>query len=348
MPGIFKKIYVVYPRGVRTGGPEALHQLVSTLRGLGEEAYLVPRPGTEGAERVPDYQRYDAPEVSSIEDGPANAVVASEYVMGLLSSVRRATRFCWWLSIDNSPVFRYQRKALGLWESPREKMVQTAKYRALSRLRAARHLVDGERTLLRGINHLAQSQYAWSHLYSTFNILATKVSDYTPLGVVESAEQLPVGCRGRTVAFNPKKAAAITERLMKSFPAAEFTPLVGMTSSEVAQALASSAVYLDLGYHPGKDRMPREAAMCGSVSLVARRGSGAFHADVPIPWEQKISPNGDVVKSARAAIERVFDDPMTSWANQSAYRDQIAKEQQTFVQEVKDAFVEGKFESDVV
>lgn len=345
MAAAFNKIFVIYPRGVRTGGPEALHQLVSTLRGLGQDAFLVPRPGTETAERVEAYSRYDAPEVTSIEDTVGNAVVTSEYVMNYLGRVKHATRFCWWLSIDNSPVFRDARKALGLWESEKERRIQQTKFRSLAQIRSVRSAFRGESLLLRNVNHLTQSQYAWSYLYSRLDILSTMVSDFTPLATVQSVDKVPSSERGTTIAYNPKKAARITELLKEELPEAEYVPLTGMSSLEVAETLASSAIYLDLGYHPGKDRMPREAAMCGAVSLVARRGSGAFHADVPIPWEHKVSPNGNILNNAKEAIQRVFSEPEAHWAMQSAYRSQIEHEQETFVREVEAAFVKGQLES---
>ena len=69
--------------------------------------------------------------------------------------------------------------------------------------------------------------------------------------------------------------------------------VVGMTRSEVVSTLQGCGIYLDLGHHPGKDRMPREAALSGALTVVARRGSGAFFADVPVPWEHKITPGRD-------------------------------------------------------
>jgi hypothetical protein len=294
---------------------------------------------------VAAYDHYEAPEAMSIEDETGNAVVTSEYAMNYLGTVKNATQFCWWLSIDNSPVFRDERRALGLWESNKERLVQQTKYRTLAQIRTVRSALRGESLLLRNVNHLTQSQYAWSYLYSKLNILSTMVSDFTPLATVQSVDQVPSSERGTTIAYNPKKAARITDLLKEELPDAEYIPLTGMSSRDVAQTLASSAVYLDLGYHPGKDRMPREAAMCGAVSLVARRGSGAFHADVPIPWEHKISPNGNILNNAKDAIQGVFSDPEAHWAMQSAYRSQIEHEQETFVREVEAAFIKGQLES---
>ena len=58
------RISVYYPRGVRTGGPEALHQLVHTLVEQGHDAVLTPMPGTESTPRCAAYRSYSAPEAA--------------------------------------------------------------------------------------------------------------------------------------------------------------------------------------------------------------------------------------------------------------------------------------------
>ncbi len=305
----------------------------------------MPRPGSEKAERVAAYAHYDAPESAHIEDISGNAVITSEYVLPYLAGVKQAQRFCWWLSIDNSPVFRDERRAHGLWESAQQRHLQVSKYRTLAFARAAVRRLNGQDRLLHEVSHLTQSQYAWSYLYSKLDIISTMVSDYVPLAVLRSVEPLPIAERAFTIAYNPKKAARITELLKDRLPQATYLPLTGMTSCEIAKSLSSSMVYLDLGYHPGKDRMPREAAICGAVSLVARRGSGAFFEDVPIPWEHKISPNDNILNNSLTAINRVFENPKGNQTLQDPYRERIFREEQTFKDEVRNALVMGKFES---
>ena len=37
---------------------------------------------------------------------------------------------------------------------------------------------------------------------------------------------------------------------------------------------------VDLGHHPGKDRLPREAALAGCVTVVGRAGAAVFADEV--------------------------------------------------------------------
>jgi hypothetical protein len=47
-------------------------------------------------------------------------------------------------------------------------------------------------------------------------------------------------------------------------------------------------VYIDFGNHPGRDRIPREAAAMGCVVITNRRGSAENDVDIPIPNFLKI------------------------------------------------------------
>ncbi|MGC8677909.1 MAG: hypothetical protein ACP5UF_06830 [Hydrogenobaculum sp.] len=60
-----------------------------------------------------------------------------------------------------------------------------------------------------------------------------------------------------------------------------------MTRDQVIETLQKAKVYIDFGNHPGKDRIPREAAILGCCVITGKRGSATFFEDVPIPEEYK-------------------------------------------------------------
>ena len=333
--------YVFYPRGFRSGGPEALHQLVHTLRSLGTEAYLVPTADTELTPRDESYGHYDAPESARPADDSEIAVIAPETSLRELRGYVRAQTYCWWLSIDKATPFREERRRFDTW-SPDGQLVRPSVVRRVRA--AARHAAlhaRGDYRQLAQIRHLAQSEYARAFLFVRANLLATLVSDWTPLDGLTD-EDPPEG--RHTVAYNPAKARIATEALRQRMPDIQFEALEDMTRDEVIASLRRSVVYLDLGYQPGKDRMPREAALCGAITVVARRGSGAFQADVPTPWEHKVSPQGDFVANAEQVLRRVLSDPAAGRQAQQSYRDVIREEQATFRAQVRAALVEGQLD----
>lgn len=330
---MFDTVYVYYPRGYRTGGPEALHQLVHALRGLGQEAYLVPIRAVSGPDRVAEYDVYDAPEAEDVEDRAGVAVVAPELLNEELLQLRHATGFRWWLSIDWAPEFADERGLLDFAGTPADRR------RALKRKQAWDRKRDPAQ--YRSLQQLAQSAYAWSFLTTRLGVVPTFLSDYIPLAPFDAVQ--PVADRGRTVAYYHLKSHRTAEEIARRMPDVDFTPIRDMGVDQVLDVLARSAVYLDTGPHPGKDRMPREAALAGAVSVIGRRGSGAFWSDVPVPARHRLS-SASPVESGIEAIQAVLHDPAAAVAAQADYVAWIRDEQRRFTDEVRAIFLDGRRE----
>lgn len=338
----YKAIYVLYPRGLRTGGPEALHQLVDTLRGLGQDAYLTPLPRSTRHERVAEYGHYDAPERAFV-DAPDHALVAPETNIAQLRWAKKAARVCWWLSIDSSPLFYAQRQSIYRTSLSLSERLEQGAWVGLE----VAHRVGMRGRAWQDVFHLAQSHYAWNFLYSRLDVVPSLVTDFTPSEQLDELARPPVTERGRTVAYNPKKGGWVVDELRHRGAPYDFVALEGMTRVEVLRTLCRSAVYLDAGHHPGKDRMPREAALAGALALVARRGAGANSLDVPIPWEHKISMTGDVAENAAQRLKEVFSDLADHKDRQSGYEPFVRGERQRFEREVSAFFVDGRYGSDL-
>ena len=53
----------------------------------------------------------------------------------------------------------------------------------------------------------------------------------------------------------------------------DFVPIRDMNKAQVRDALFGARLYIDFGHHPGKDRVPREAAVAGAVVLLREAGA---------------------------------------------------------------------------
>lgn len=336
------KIYVVYPRGLRTGGPEALHQLVDMLRELGQDAYLVPHSSTRNNPRAEQFSFYNAPEATEAVDADGNVVVVPEVFVADLHAFKNATPICWWLSIDYSPTFFASRMSLRSSSGP----VASFKETLIPRLAAIKNRVDVRDIKKSRIVHAVQSSYAWAFLFSQLNVVPSLLSDYTPSKeFMAGSDKQPRN--HHLVTYNPVKGGDIISEVKKVCdPAIEWRPIQGMTRPQVISTLNECGIYLDLGFHPGKDRMPREAALSGALTVVGRRGSGAFYADVPIPWEHKITPGTNEVAEAAALLPRLIGDLPREIAKQDSYRTAILAEKSRFKREVMDIFVEKQLGKD--
>jgi hypothetical protein len=167
------------------------------------------------------------------------------------------------------------------------------------------------------------------------------LSDYVTVPV---EDRVPTVSRRPVIAFNPAKGHEHIKRLRTLVPSGsvEWLALEGMTRDEVRAALLTADVYLDLGYHPGKDRLPREAVACGAVVAVLRTGSAAFSADVPIPGDHKIDPTKNLVEHAAHVVTRLLSDLARHHSLQAPYREAVRNERSRFEREVRAVFVQGR------
>ena len=137
------------------------------------------------------------------------------------------------------------------------------------------------------IIHLAQSEYAWDFL---INVVKAKnvmrVSDYINEEFLEPYDEKQP--RKPIVLYNPAKGMQYTQKVIDAMPDVQFLPLSGLSRTVLRNIMRGSMLYIDLGDHPGKDRMPREAAASGCCVLTSREGSAMYWEDVPIPNHHKI------------------------------------------------------------
>lgn len=206
----------------------------------------------DAKDKMPEaYRIYGTRDGLEIEDAPDNILVFPEALPFLYRLGTRMQKHLWWLSVDN-----------------------------------AQHLLDdmggmdGIRSL--PITHLAQSAYAEDFLRRHGIRQVHRLFDYTRPNFLTPPPELAGGEREDRVLYNPRKGKDVVDLLMSWAPDINWVPIIGMQPDEVHRLLLTSKIYIDFGEHPGKDRIPREAAMSGCVVITGRRGAADFFADLPI------------------------------------------------------------------
>ena len=310
------RIFVVCPGGVATGGPELLHQLVHELGELGQNAAISYYPFDSIFETPDRYRHYN---ISSAT--PSNAVgdvlVLPESATKLVGSFPRMNVVVWWLSVYNYYHLPPQTGWRAWVPAPIAAYFARLPIRKLSRYA-----------------HLCQSEYARTHLLER-GIAAQMLSDYISLPTVPPA----MSSRENLVAYNPKKGVNITRRLVDSLPHVRFVPIENMSAQEVAKLLSCAKIYIDFGHHPGKDRMPREAAAAGACVVTGRQGSAANALDVPIPERFKIDEKSlDFVELVESRIEEIFVNFEIVTTEFEHYRAHIRDERDVFRRQCAEIF----------
>ena len=67
-----------------------------------------------------------------------------------------------------------------------------------------------------------------------------------------------------------------------------FTPIVNLSQTQVYDLMSVAKIFIDFGNHPGRERMPREAALFNCIIITNMNGS-AFGIDLPISNNYKFN-----------------------------------------------------------
>lgn len=183
--------------------------------------------------------------------------------------------------------------------------------------------------------HLYQSYYAEDFLKSKGAKNILPIFDYLSDSYFEERN---LNEKKNRICYSIK-GQHIANQIKPLLPDYEFVMLKGMTRDGVIETLRQSKVFIDFGHHPGKDRIPREAAMLNNCVITNRKGSANFQKDVPIFDIYKVE-NEDIeqmVNLIRDCIEN-FNERINDFEN---YRKEIINQKSEFFEQVKNLF-DGK------
>ncbi|MEM4589268.1 MAG: hypothetical protein QXL73_04645 [Thermoplasmata archaeon] len=309
------KIYIVAPAGVATGGPELLHQLGYHLRNdLNLDAYMFYQPSDHPNPVHREYRMYHVPYVDRVEDSKRNIIIVPEVVglMKVMDAYTNIRKIIWWLSVDNFYISKFGK------DSPFKSyfyiLINSFAYRFFNKeifnipdivmKHYKGYSLNDDKTVATADLHLAQSYYAMKNLKDQGFNNVEYLSDYINEKFLE--EKINLDKKEDLIVYNPRKGYKFTSKLIKQLKDYNFKlkAIENMNREEVLETLKKAKVYIDFGNHPGKDRLPREAAMMGCCIIVGKKGSAKFN-DVPIPAKFKLDTNetSTIIKSIIDCVE---------------------------------------------
>ncbi len=322
---------------VKTGGPEALHQLAYRIACHGGTAHMVYyapfsrievtdgviRCHADASPMPAHFAQYHPKVLSAIKPTAETLIIFPEPLSHFAAKSDVVyQRALWWLSLDN-----------GLPQNPN---LGEADYRR--QFFANANLV-----------HFYQSDYAREFLHGSATARYHPLSDYTdPEFVCRSliaSDNPPIAARGKTICFFPNKGADLARRFIDSrsaLPAdVDFVPIRDMSKAQVRDTLFAARLYIDFGHHPGKDRVPREAAIAGAVVLLREAGAARYFLDHPLPAEYRFTDDDVASGALHEKVAAILDDPARHFAPHRFYRDAILIERERFDLEVRSLFFTG-------
>lgn len=348
------KVYVAAPAAFATGGPELLHQLVYNLRRhLNIDAHMFYYPPGHPNPVHHAYMKYGNPYVTNVFDVESNILIVPEVVsaVSLLNNYTRIRKAIWWLSVDNF----YASKMLSRRGKYLLYLARAAMNKFSDMLLKYPIFDQGDYTakvmkqyplrddpdVSQAHYHLVQSHYAQRHLLEKgVRGEIYYLSDY--LNETFLGAKADIGSKEDMAAFNPLKGLKFTRKIMKSAPHIRFVPIRNMTREEVVRLLQKAKVYIDFGNHPGKDRIPREAAVLGCCVITGRRGAARLEEDVGIPEEYKFEATTQNIPAVISKIEDCFANFEERYKDFDSYRDTIRKEPERFLRDLVNTFETGQ------
>lgn len=324
------KVYVHCPAGSVTGGAELLHQLVDVLNRNGVMSYIV--YFGDSPHTVPsDYASYRINSADSIEDDSRNVEVIYEGRFDLVRTNKKIQKLLWWLSVDN--FYLCSSHFLSIFDL----LKYDTKFGLISAARQVKQLIKNNNKYIFNpltlkelkkydVMNAYQSEYAQNFLQNAGFKEMMPLKDF-----INSEHQYdPSLTKDDIILYNPKKGLEFTKKLIKAAPNLNWVPLAGMTRAELIKTLRKAKVYVDFGYHPGKDRLPRECAMNGCCVITGFRGSAGFFEDVALPNKYKFK---DKEKNIPFIIDRIKD-ILDNYDNRvddfKMYRNLISREKAEF------------------
>jgi signal peptidase I len=298
-----RKTLIVSPY-YETGGPEALHQLCDAINNNGGDAYIW-YFGEDHDKPHPAYTHYNIKLTKELVDEEGYAIVFPEGEGKRIKQFKKAKLYFWWLSVNNAVL-------------------------------QGNHFLDYGNTFDDDrITHLYQSYFALHYLWSQNAVRYLPLFDFINDKYI--SESLNITPKENIVCFNPKKGYEYTYHLTQILPNVTFVPLVNMTREQVVDTLRRSKVYIDFGYHPGKDRFPREAALMNNCVITRFTGSAMFYNDMPIDlFKYKFD-----IDSLGHAAQRI-EDCLTNYDERikdfELYKSVIKNQKEEFNNQVKQIF----------
>ena len=179
------------------------------------------------------------------------------------------------------------------------------------------------------ILHLYQSYYAEDFLQKNRAKRKLPIFDYLSDEYFNNQET-PI--KENIICYSIK-GETLANKLIQLLPQYKFVMLKNMTRLQVIETLKTSKIFIDFGYHPGKDRIPREAAILNNCVITNKKGAANYNKDVNILDSYKFE-NEDLIM-----ISEKIKDCIENYENRlldfEDYRKEIRNQKSEFFEQVK-------------
>ncbi len=334
-----KKIYVLCPYGLVTCGPDALHQIVYYLNSIGLDANLVYVDILSNKKKIPDsYKRYVTSYklLKDINDSMENIVIAPETLSNFLNKFTYVKKYLWWLSVDNDRKLggsKFSKIKLSF-----KKILKFKFYKILTFKNVMQHKQYNFNKECKGITHLCASYYAYDFVVNRTRNRVVLCIEPISLFYLEKGIYTELNNRDDVILYNPKKNYEFTLKIIKANPDLVFIPLINLNQNQLLNLFRTSKLYIDFGWFPGAERIPKEAVYNGCNILTGCFGASNFYQDVMIDTEYKIEAEEKNIGAISNSIKNLLINYNILFSKFDNYRNLVNSLESTFIETLSREF----------
>lgn len=329
-----QKIFVASPSGKDNGGGESLHQLVDGCNRLGYESYIYyfDKKNDIVLEKM---QIYNVTAAKKVEDNENNLLICPEMYTFLLKKYRYIRKCIWFLSLDyyllSLPVFR-TKHVLKKWKIT-SLLFGAVFFAVLMKPEVSLLSYNFKKNDVKYFLYNVEYAYEYIKKNARYDYMAQYLCG--PINDIYFNEEINyVFQKERLVAYNPKKANAFTQKVINYIKEKqaniEFVPIQKMDQEGVKELLEKAAVYMDFGYFPGPERIPREAVMMRCNIITSNLGSAANDIDVPIKKKYKFELSERNIEDISLLIQDMIDNYAEYVDDYDDYREKVRWQKNNF------------------
>ena len=353
---LYKKtsIYILAPSNIATGGPEALHQLGYVIKNFTpyKKIFMNYYPTSRKSSVHSNYKSYNLKTAIKIIDKKENLLIIPEIstFISLSKKYKHVQKCIWWLSLDNYIISYFESNNHRFFKSliklPYKLIYWFNKFTIYNFGNITFN--DYLKFLYIKLNfsnifsfpsisgHFTQSLYV-KKILNKKKLKTKNLSDYLKDDFLFK-KSLKKKNKNNLIAYNPTKSTEFMKEIIKSNTNKTFLPLVNLTKKEVIKTLKKTKIYFDFGTHPGKDRIPREAAILGNCIITNKNGSAKNNYDLSISSSFKFTEKKKNLKNIKIMIEKIFAKNLLEQKKFNLYIKKIYSEKKIFIKEVQKIF----------
>jgi hypothetical protein len=334
------KIYVAAPANFHTGGVELAHQFVDILRNKNSNCFIVYfwKNSPINAKIRDEYQKYNIETCLQIEDKPENILIVPEVYSYLLKKYQSIQIGFWWMSVDNyfksSAIYK---ESFSFFLRKNWRLIYN-------------HIIDyyikGTPPLSSSLSYIKSEKERVMHFYqSTYAkdfLLKNNITNILPLSDYINTDLInkdPIIGKEDIILYNPSKGLEFTQKIINEIPEYNFVGLKGFNRDELNIYFKKAKLYIDFGDHPGKDRLPREAAINDCCIITGKNGAARYFEDVPIYDAYKFDKKKKKIPKIKEKIAYIMNHYDECSSDFLFYKQRILNEKKKFIDEAEEFFL---------